>query len=453
MSERTEKMKQKQWVQIAAVFFGLMIVLTICSRAASSAVKARVTVTRASRQKISHEISLNGSVEAKNYILQYVTSGLMVTGVQVSPGQQVEAGDVIFTVDMQKLQESIASIETELNRADEKEHLSVSRAEAAYQDVKANAEEEKALAYQTYEKAVVEYQNYINTHKKTAGVSAESTEERTMNEKAASVYDETVAKELENAVESEKSAYEAVVREQEKQISAAADAVQRTKEDLNLSRDTDTLEEQLKNRACAENGGVYRAEYTGVVGQLNVTAGTETVEGIAIMLADAAETVRFVAELSEEYVDEISGDSVITLHGKNMSGIRENYELSSATVSENAGSETDASGGFRLTADIPGDLYPVGTKVTVTVDNRSDTFDCCLPLSSLHQKGSSQYFIYVMEKEDAVMGTELTAKEVPVTVLDMNEQYVAVDEMISGDVIVSSDKDITDGSRVRLEEE
>ncbi|MFR5700462.1 MAG: biotin/lipoyl-binding protein [Eubacterium ramulus] len=339
MSERTEKMKQKQWVQIAAVFFGLMIVLTICSRAASSAVKARVTVTRASRQKISHEISLNGSVEAKNYVLQYVTSGLMVTGVQVSPGQQVEAGDVIFTVDMQKLQESIASIETERNRVDEKERLSVSRAEAAYQDVKANAEEEKALAYQTYEKAVAEYQNYINTHKKTAGVSAESTEERTMNEKAASIYDEAVAKELEDAVEAGKSTYEAVVREQEKQISAAADVVQQTKEDLNLSRDTDTLEEQLKKlRACAENGGVYRAEYTGVVGQLNVTAGTETAEGIAVMLADRAETVRFVAEVPEEYVDEISGDSVITLHGKNMSGIQEDYELSSATVSGNDGS-------------------------------------------------------------------------------------------------------------------
>ena len=275
-----------------------------------------------------------------------------------------------------------------------------------------------------------------------------------MNEKAASVYDETVAKELENAVESEKSAYAAVVREQEKQISAAADAVQRTKEDLNLSQDTDTLEEQLKNlRACAENGGVYRAEYTGVVGQLNVTAGTETAEGIAVMLADAAETVRFVAELPEEYVDEISGDSVITLHGKNMSGIQEDYELSSATVSGNDGSETDASGGCRLTADIPGDLYPVGTKITVTVDNRSDTFDCCLPLSSLHQKGSSQYFIYVMEEQDMVFGMELVAREVPVTVLDKNEQYVAVEEVISGEVIVSSDKDIADGSRVKIEEE
>ena len=62
-----------------------------------------------------------------------------------------------------------------------------------------------------------------------------------MNEKAASIYDEAVAKELEDAVEAGKSTYEAVVREQEKQISAAADVVQQTKEDLNLSRDTDTL--------------------------------------------------------------------------------------------------------------------------------------------------------------------------------------------------------------------
>ena len=136
-----------------------------------------------------------------------------------------------------------------------------------------------------------------------------------------------------------------------------------------------------------------------------------------------------------------------------MSGIQEDYELSSATVSGNDGSETVASGCCRLTADIPGDLYPVGTKIPVTVDTRSDTFDCCLPLSSLHQKGSSLYFIYVMEEQDTVFGMELVAREVPVTVLDKNEQYVAVEEVISGEVIVSSDKDIADGSRVKIEEE
>ena len=51
-----------------------------------------------------------------------------------------------------------------------------------------------------------------------------------------------------------------MVREQEKQVRAASDAVQQTKEDLNLSNDTDTLREQLDAlRTYVENGGVYQA--------------------------------------------------------------------------------------------------------------------------------------------------------------------------------------------------
>lgn len=450
-------MKQKRWVRIAVVFFALMVVLTIFSRAASSAVKAHVSVVKASRQKISHEIQLDGSVEAKNYFLQYVPAGLMVTGVQASAGQQVEAGDVIFTVDIQKVQEKIKALESELDRAEQKDRLSISRAEASYQDVKTNAEEEKALAYEAYTKAVSEYQNYINTHKKSADTKTADPDGNTgdtqTSESADSVYDTSVAAELENAIEAQKSAYEAVVREQEKQVRAASDAVQQTKEDLNLSNDTDTLEKQLNAlRIYVENGGIYQVERSGVVGQINVAAGSETVDGIAVMLADAAETVRFTADLSEEYRDEITENSVITLRGQNVAGEEDTYEVSSAVVSENTGSETDGFGGYLLTADLPGDLYPVGTNLTVIVDNQSNTYDCCLPLSSLHQKGNNQYFIYVMEEQDSVFGTELVAREVPVTVLDKNEQYVAVEEVISGEVIVSSDKDIAEGNRVKLEE-
>ena len=174
---------------------------------------------------------------------------LMVTGVQASAGQQMEAGDVIFTVDVQKVQEKIKALESELDRADQKDRLSISRAEASYQDVKTNAEEEKALAYEAYTKAVSEYQNYINTHKKSTDTKTADSDENTgdtqTSESADSVYDASVAAELENAIEAQKSAYEAVVREQEKQVRAASDTVQQTKEDLNLSNDTDTLEEQL----------------------------------------------------------------------------------------------------------------------------------------------------------------------------------------------------------------
>lgn len=281
--ERIEKMEQKRWVRIAVVFFALMVVLTIFSRAASSAVKAHVSVVKASRQKISHEIQLDGSVEAKKYFLQYVPAGLMVTGVQISAGQQVEAGDVIFTVDVQKVQEKIKAIEAELNRADQKDRLSISRSEASYQDVIINAEEEKAHAYEAYTKAVSEYQNYINTHKKSVDTKTADTDgnsgDAQTSELADSVYDASVAAELENAIEAQKSAYEAVVREQEKQVRAASDAVQQTKEDLNLSNDTDTLREQLDAlRTYVENGGVYQAECSGVIGQINVAAGSETVD-------------------------------------------------------------------------------------------------------------------------------------------------------------------------------
>ena len=114
-------------------------------------------------------------------------------------------------------------------RQDQKDRLSISRSEASYQDVIINAEEEKAHAYEAYTKAVSEYQNYINTHKKSVDTKTADTDgnsgDAQTSELADSVYDASVAAELENAIEAQKSAYEAVVREQEKQVRAASDAV------------------------------------------------------------------------------------------------------------------------------------------------------------------------------------------------------------------------------------
>lgn len=122
-------MVQKPWIRITAVFFVWMLVLTIFSRAAASVTKAKVTVTKASKQTISHEIELTGTVEAREHFLQYVPSGLMVKSVKISPGQNVEAGDVLFTVDTQKLKEKIEEIEAGIANAERKDNTSLSRAE------------------------------------------------------------------------------------------------------------------------------------------------------------------------------------------------------------------------------------------------------------------------------------------------------------------------------------
>ena len=57
-----------------------------------------------------------------------------------------------------------------------------------------------------------------------------------------------------------------------------------------------------------------------------------------------------------------------------------------------------------------------------------------------------------MQEQETVLGKEMIAKEMMVTVLDKNEKYVAVEEMISENVIVSSNKDISDGSKVMIVE-
>ena len=441
-------MKQKQWIRITVIFFAFMIVLTIFSRGAASVTKAKVTVTKAAGQTISHEIRLDGLIEAKDNFLQYVPSGLMVKSVRVSPGQQVKSGDVLFTVDTQRLGEKIGDIKEQIADAEEKNDLTVSRAEKAYQDAVSDAQEEKDLAYRDYEEAVNTYNEYIDTHPVFEQTAPEGSAENGAVPDE-SYYNESTALELENAMEAAQSAYERVVREQDKIVQAAADSLQQTKEDLALDGDTALLEESLKElQPFLENEGQYLAEYQGVVDRILVNPGIETTAGVAVLIADSDGGVRLEAAFPEEYRDDITQSGTVTLMGENLNGEEESYVVSNAAVSKANNTETGNTDGYTLTADIPGDLFAVGSTVSVTVDNRSEEYDTCVPLQCLRQNGNYQYFIYVTEEQDTVLGNETVAKEMIVNVLDKNERYAALEETVSGDVILSANKDITDGSRV-----
>lgn len=437
-------MKQKQWIKAAAIFFGLMIVLTVFSRATASVTKAEVTVAKAEPQTITHTIRLDGTVEAKDNSLQYVPAGLMVKSVRVSPGQTVQQGDVLFTIDTEKLQEKIGEMEEEIRNAEQRDSLTVSRAEEALQDVRAGAEQEKAAAYRAWEEASAAYNEYMDTRNTSDQAGVQNAD--------GAGYDEA-AGELENAVDAAREAYEAVAREQDRQVEAAEDSLRQTKVDLALDQEGRDLEDSLAElRPFLENDGQYLAEYPGVVGKVFVESGAETVEGVAVMIADATAGVRFVAPVSEEDSREITEYSEVTLSGENLEGRQEAYILSAAVTEGNRAGDSGDGAGYSLSADIPGDLYPVGSSISVTVDNQSGEYATCLPVSCLRQSGNYQYFIYVVQEQETVFGQELTAVAMPVTVLDKNEQYAAVEETVSGDVVVSTNKELTDGSRVRIAE-
>ena len=108
-----------------------------------------------------------------------------------------------------------------------------------------------------------------------------------------------------------------------------------------------------------------------------------------------------------------------------------------------------------VTVQLPENSLEAGTSATLESTRISETYDCCIPIQALYEE-SGKYYIYVLSESSTVLGTELTATRLEVTVLDKNETSAALQPgSLSSDqqVIVSADKAISAGSRVRLIEE
>ena len=83
---------------------------------------------------------------------------------------------------------------------------------------------------------------------------------------------------------------------------------------------------------------------------------------------------------------------------------------------------------------------------------QSESYPLTLPVSALHNE-NGKYFVYVLEEEETVLGSELTVRRVDVTIQEQNELYAALSaELLRRDlqVITYSNKYVSAGDRVRL---
>ncbi len=94
----------------------MMLVFTIISRAVSGAAMARVKTVRISTGTIDHKVSGSGKVEAGKEVAVYTESGQRVKEICVQEGQSVEKGDVLFILDMDRLEEQVLAAQQELEK-------------------------------------------------------------------------------------------------------------------------------------------------------------------------------------------------------------------------------------------------------------------------------------------------------------------------------------------------
>ncbi|MCD7882391.1 MAG: biotin/lipoyl-binding protein [Lachnospiraceae bacterium] len=202
-----------------------------------------------------------------------------------------------------------------------------------------------------------------------------------------------------------------------------------------------------KLQELKEDGGKVYAPADGLITGINITVGEKTSDGTAVKMADISKGFRFTAELSKEDQQYIGAGDLVTLTGNGGNTV-EGLEVDSVTADDE---EEDI---YNIVVQVPDDSFELGAAVTLEYTKTSGVYSVCVPISALYMDDYNQPYVLVTDEYETVMGTEIKARSVSVTVLENDGTYAALQEgAISSDqqVITGADKAIEDGNRVRTE--
>lgn len=190
------------------------------------------------------------------------------------------------------------------------------------------------------------------------------------------------------------------------------------------------------------NEGVIYSEVEELVSEIRVDVGSRTTEEAAFVVMESSDeyTVRIpVTSEQKSYIEK--GDKVI-LHINDTSVNTEVTAVYSDATNEQ---------GHIVETVISGELVNVGDSVLADISHQSEKYDFVVPVSAIYADVVGSY-VLVERSKDTILGTELVAAKVYVTVGDTNNYEVGIKKSsLTGDdrIIASSDKKIEAGDTVR----
>lgn len=115
---RFREQTQRTAVKALAIFFALMILLTIFSRMAEGATVAKVSAEGIQSGILTERVNASGNIEALGDVNLSLPAGLDVEKVQASVGQQVKKGDPLVQLNLEQVRDKINSLQQEINLLD-----------------------------------------------------------------------------------------------------------------------------------------------------------------------------------------------------------------------------------------------------------------------------------------------------------------------------------------------
>ena len=204
-----------------------------------------------------------------------------------------------------------------------------------------------------------------------------------------------------------------------------------------MELDIEAKEQELaKLKALVAQDGIVYAPYPGLLTKI-------AFDNDSGLVQIGSGGLFFKAEVDSDQAGSLSLESSLSLKkdGRNLEDMAVLRSL-----------ETDQEKkSVRLTADLAEtDLLP-GTGIDFVCETKSPVYNLTIPVDALRQDTQGTYVLLVRER-NTVLGKELIAVRMNVTVLAKTAEKAAVEGGISNEdrIIVSSSKQIEDGSRIRV---
>lgn len=445
-------MKRQKLLKWFIMFFVVMVLFTFLSRAADSVNVAKVQTSTIQNKMVSHVVEGTGRVEGTKERAVFAREGMKVAQVLVQEGETVEKGQVLLSLSASSIKEAIESKEAEqgelalkvrdlesqagvdsANKAKELE-----RAEENYRVAVENGDINMANAQMEVDVAKQKLQNYLNNKGFMSDGSDSSTEQA-----------------LRDDVRAKQESQNQVIMNRNQEVLEAKRAIEDAKEEEAADSELETTKNQLETvqkelktlNKLKERKGRVTAPCDGVVKTISSATGSTTTEEAAVILYMLGGELRMEGTVREEDLEYVQTGGSAVLKGSS------GTQVEDAKIQSIKEDETDPNNRI-VTVSVPENTLAIGESVEFTITMDAGPYATSIPLTALYEENGTNY-VYVVDTENSVLGEVQVARRVDVRVQDKNESVAA---LVNGavanteQVIVSSDRAIEDGSRVRLQE-
>jgi len=410
--------RQKTYLKLFIGFFVVMTLLTVLSRTADSLTVARVTVDKAKRGSLSHEILADGTIESSAKLYVKIEEGFKVSKINVTKGEFVKTGDPLINIDKKDIEEQLFKAQTELQLLELKK---------------------QGLNLETYDnkgdEVVEKAQLELDRAKRDRDINKEINAGTELEKDKRAVEDAELN--LQTAItENEKTNASNKVAQEKNEIdkkSTELDILLKTKEINKL------------NELC-DRADIITAENDGIIDEIYIKEGEKTTGSNLISLIPDKSEFLYKATLDSEKAKYIRvGDSIqVTLAGKQV--YIDNVVVKSVRNVDDGKSKVE------IIADMPdGTEASNGMSASMKHAKKTEEYDRIIPIASLRSTSQGDYILIVNET-NTVMGKEKSAYKLEVTVADKDSSFAAITSGLNDEiVIINSNKPISEDDRVRID--